>query len=150
MSAAVAVAVGTVFGFGLAVSGMINPAKVLAFLDVTGDWDPSLALVMGGALAVTAPLYAWSRRRRQSLLGESLRWPARRDVDARLLTGSTLFGVGWGLSGFCPGPALAALAAPDRSIALFAVALVAGTLAAQLFASSTPEPGGVAGEGRSA
>ncbi|RYH00992.1 YeeE/YedE family protein [Salipiger sp. IMCC34102] len=101
---------GILFGLGLILSGMSDPAKVLNFLDVFGRWDPSLALVMGGAIAVTAPGLALLRRGRvRPWFDTTFRIPTRRDIDARLLSGATLFGVGWGLGGFCPGPALTAL-----------------------------------------
>lgn len=96
---------GVIFGLGLIIAGMANPAKVLAFLDITGQWDPSLALVMVGAIAVAAPAFMWARRRERSLLGEPLQIPAARRVDRRLLVGSALFGIGWGIAGICPRPA---------------------------------------------
>ena len=96
---------GAIFGLGLIVAGMANPAKVLAFLDVTGHWDPSLALVMVGAIAVAAPAFFWVRRRPRTLLGETVQLPSSRRIDRRLLAGSTLFGIGWGMAGICPGPA---------------------------------------------
>ncbi len=102
---------GLVFGLGLILSGMTDPAKVLGFLDLAGAWDPSLALVMGGAIAVTAPAFAWLRRRQRSLLGAPLQWPTRTTIDRRLVLGSLAFGAGWGLAGFCPGPALVSAAA---------------------------------------
>lgn len=117
---------GLVFGLGLLVSGMANPAKVLGFLDLAGSWDPSLALVMGGALAVTAAGFAWLRRRRASLSGEPLHWPTATRIDPRLAFGSLAFGVGWGLAGFCPGPALVAAAAGVREALIFVAAMVAG------------------------
>src|SRR6476660_962152 len=97
---------GAVFGIGLVVSGMANPAKVLGFLDLAGRWDPSLALVMGAAVAVGALGFAVARGRKSSLLGFIMRMPEATKVDRRLLGGSLLFGIGWGLAGFCPGPAL--------------------------------------------
>lgn len=122
---------GVVFGLGLAASGLTNPDKVLNFLDVAGHWDPSLALVMGGALAVSLPGYAWARRRGASACGDALapRPPAR--IDARLLAGSALFGIGWGIAGYCPGPALANLAHGGEAIA-FVAALLAGSQLARL------------------
>src|SRR5690349_21427678 len=99
-----AFASGFVFGLGLVISQMINPAKVLAFLDIFGDWDPSLAFVMGGAVAVSALGYAYARRRGMPVLAPSLDVPSRRDLDPRLLTGAAIFGIGWGLVGLCPGP----------------------------------------------
>ncbi|UOA15713.1 MULTISPECIES: YeeE/YedE family protein [Sulfitobacter] len=101
---------GLVFGIGLIVSGMADPAKVLNFLDVFGTWDPSLAFVMGGAIAVTAPGFALLFRSRQTPYFDStFRVPTRNDLEPKLLTGAAIFGVGWGLGGFCPGPALTAL-----------------------------------------
>lgn len=120
---------GLVFGIGLIVSGMTNPAKVLGFLDVAGTWDPSLAFVMGGAIAIGLLAFAIARRRTRSLLGEPLRLPTSRDVDRRLLAGSALFGIGWGMAGFCPGPALAsllALGAGSSKALVFVLAMLAG------------------------
>lgn len=97
---------GTLFGLGLIVAGMNDPLKVLAFLDVAGRWDPSLSLVMLGAISTAAAGFAFAARRRCTLLGEALQLPDRRQVDAPLLAGSVLFGVGWGLAGYCPGPAI--------------------------------------------
>lgn len=95
---------GLVFGLGLIVSGMVNPAKVLGFLDITGAWDPSLALVMGGAIVVTLPGYRWLQSRGRGLGGVLCQWPPAATVDWRLLAGAALFGAGWGLAGICPGP----------------------------------------------
>jgi len=121
---------GVVFGVGLALSQMANPAKVLAFLDLAGHWDPSLALVMGGALAVAAPAFAWARRpAAHPLFADRFQIPERSAIDGRLLAGASLFGVGWGLGGFCPGPALAALAAGEPRVWLFALAMLAGAFA---------------------
>lgn len=117
---------GLVFGLGLVVSQMINPAKVLAFLDIFGHWDPSLAFVMGGAVAVSALGYAYARSRGMPVLAPKLDVPSRRDLDQRLLTGAALFGVGWGLAGLCPGPALVDLVAGPRTILVFVAAMVAG------------------------
>ena len=100
---------GALFGLGLAISGMANPEKVLGFLDVAGDWDPTLAFVIGGALLVTMPAFRLIFRRRRPVLAEDFDLPEKKNVDARLVGGSVLFGVGWGLSGFCPGPAVVAL-----------------------------------------
>ena len=110
---------GLVFGIGLIVSGMADPAKVLNFLDVFGTWDPSLAFVMGGAIAVTAPGFAWLFRSRQTPYFDStFRVPTRNDLEPKLLTGAAIFGVGWGLGGFCPGPALTALPLAARTLRL--------------------------------
>lgn len=129
MQTLVALACGLVFGAGLAISGMTNPAKVLGFLDVSGAWDPTLAFVMGGALAVSAAGYAVARRRAHPWLAETFAIPTLQDLDARLLGGAVLFGIGWGLVGLCPGPALANLARGSSEIATFVAALVAGIVA---------------------
>jgi hypothetical protein len=117
---------GLVFGLGLIVSGMANPAKVLGFLDITGAWDPSLAFVMVGAIAVGAVAFAVARGHATSLLGAQMRLPEVRHIDRRLLAGSALFGVGWGLAGFCPGPALVALGMGEGKAAIFVVAMLVG------------------------
>jgi uncharacterized protein len=117
---------GLVFGLGLIVSGMANPAKVLAFLDLAGDWDPSLALVMGGAIGVGCVAFHVARRRRVSLLGVPMQIEAHGGIDRRLLLGSLAFGVGWGLAGFCPGPALVTLGMGEWKAALFVAAMLAG------------------------
>lgn len=117
---------GLVFGLGLILAGMADPAKVLGFLDLAGRWDPSLALVMGGAITAAMPAFAWARRQRQSLLRLPLQIPASRVIDGRLLGGSLLFGLGWGLVGICPGPALVLLGAGVPQGALFVVAMLAG------------------------
>lgn len=118
--------VGLLFGAGLLVSGLANPAKVLAFLDLAGPWDPSLVLVMGAAVLVAMPFFALARRRQRSWLGEPLLLPAPRRADRRLLLGSLAFGVGWGLVGFCPGPAIVALGLRDGRAAVFVAAMLAG------------------------
>lgn len=117
---------GLVFGLGLIVSGMANPAKVLGFLDLFGRWDPSLALVMGGAVAVGVLAFALARRRTVSLLGAAMRLPTARQIDRRLVLGSLLFGVGWGIAGFCPGPALVALGMGNDKAMIFVAAMLAG------------------------
>jgi hypothetical protein len=119
---------GILFGSGLAVSQMTNPAKVQAFLDVAGAWDPSLALVMGAALVVSSIAVVIARRRTGSLLGESLQIPAPAALDLRLIAGAALFGVGWGLGGFCPGPALAGLATGVSAVWVFTASMLAGVL----------------------
>ena len=117
---------GLVFGLGLIVSGMANPAKVLGFLDLGGAWDPSLAFVMGGAVAVGAVAFALARRRTQSLLGAEMKLPSSRGIDRRLVLGSLVFGIGWGVAGFCPGPGLVALGMGEGKALVFVVAMLAG------------------------
>ena len=117
---------GLIFGLGLLISGMANPDKVLSFLDLAGYWDPSLALVMAGAIAVGVIAFSLIKGRTHSLLGEPLRLPVKKDLDSRLILGSLGFGVGWGLAGFCPGPALVALGAGAPKAAVFVMAMVAG------------------------
>jgi uncharacterized membrane protein YedE/YeeE len=127
-----ALAAGLLFGLGLAVSQMVNPQKVQAFLDVTGDWDPSLALVMGGALAVTAIAFRLVLRRKTPVFGGSFALPAGGRIDRRLLAGAAIFGAGWGLAGYCPGPALAALSRPGVESIVFVIAMLAGSLLCRL------------------
>ena len=131
---------GLLFGLGLAVSQMINPAKVLAFLDIAGRWDPSLAFVMIGALAVTALGYHLVLRRPAPLLAERFEVPTVREIDRRLLAGAVLFGIGWGLVGFCPGPAIASLAYGVRESLIFAAAMLAGMALFRLGNRRTPLP----------
>ncbi|MFP1682006.1 DUF6691 family protein [Alloalcanivorax sp. C16-1] len=126
MKTLVAFLVGLVFGLGLLISQMANPAKVLGFLDLAGAWDPSLALVMGGAVAVGVVAFGVSRRWRQSLLGEPMRGPTATRPDRRLVIGALLFGAGWGLAGFCPGPALVAAGAGHGEALIFVAAMLAG------------------------
>jgi uncharacterized protein len=117
---------GLVFGLGLIVSGMANPAKVLGFLDLGGAWDPSLAFVMAGATAVAAIAFAVARRRNSALLGDAMQLPATRDIDRRLVIGSLLFGIGWGVAGFCPGPGLVALGMGEAKALVFVAAMLSG------------------------
>jgi uncharacterized membrane protein YedE/YeeE len=121
-----ALAAGLLFGLGLAVSGMMNPRRVLGFLDIAGHWDPTLVFVLAGAVSVSAVGYLVAGRIKRPWLAPSFDIPARRDIDARLIGGAVLFGIGWGLSGFCPGPALAALGAGLPGDILFAAAMLAG------------------------
>ena len=120
---------GLVFGLGLILSGMGNPAKVQNFLDFFGQWDPSLALVMGGAIAVGLLGFALVRKRSTSVLGEPMQMPTRKDIDAPLVVGASLFGIGWGLAGYCPGPALVGVTAGIPSALIFTVAMLAGMIA---------------------
>ena len=119
---------GLVFGLGLIVSGMANPAKVLGFLDLFGRWDPSLAFVMAGAIAVAAPAFAFVGQRRGSRLGGALKLPTSRRIDRPLVLGSLAFGIGWGIAGFCPGPALVALGMGLPKALIFVAAMLAGML----------------------
>jgi uncharacterized protein len=123
---------GLIFGTGLCLSGMIQQSKVLGFLDLAGRWDPSLAFVMAGAIAVGIVAFSIAGRRKATLLGNAFDVPARRDIDRRLVTGSLIFGVGWGLSGICPGPAIALLAFGSPQAITFAVAVLAGMLIFEL------------------
>lgn len=126
---------GLLFGGGLTVSGMINPAKVLNFLDVLGTWDPSLLLVMAGALAVTFTGYRLVWRRAAPIMSDTFQSPTRTDLDKRLISGAVLFGLGWGLVGFCPGPALTALVIGGEPVVYFVLSMLVGMfLADQLFA----------------
>lgn len=117
---------GSVFGLGLVLSGMTDPHKVLAFLDIAGGWDPSLALVMLGAITTSALGFAWARRRNTTFLGEALNLPERQEINTALLAGSALFGIGWGLSGFCPGPGLVGLGASYLPAVAFVIAMIFG------------------------
>ncbi|MBP8141201.1 MAG: YeeE/YedE family protein [Acidovorax sp.] len=118
--------VGLLFGLGLILSGMTDPGKVLGFLDLAGLWDPSLAFVMGGAIAVGALAFAVAKKRTRSFLGGAMHVPTARDIDKRLVLGSLLFGVGWGLAGFCPGPAIVSAAAGQPKAMVFIAAMLAG------------------------
>ena len=124
--ACAAFAAGLLFALGLGLGGMTQPARVIGFLDVAGRWDPTLALVMAAALAVYPPLYRLVVRRRAPLLGERFEIPTRRDLDPALLLGAAVFGVGWGLAGFCPGPAIVSLASGRLDPLVFTAAMLAG------------------------
>ena len=126
MRAVVAFIAGLVFGLGLLLSGMADPAKVLGFLDLAGPWDPSLALVMAGAVGIGVIAFALARRRSRSLLGDAMQLPTKRAIDRRLIAGSLLFGIGWGLAGFCPGPAIVALGLGNDKAVVFVAAMLAG------------------------
>jgi uncharacterized membrane protein YedE/YeeE len=126
MSRLVALLAGLLFGLGLILSGMVNPAKVLGFLDLAGPWDPSLALVMLGAIAVAFPAFQLARRRERAWLGAPMQLPTKRRLDRRLVLGSLLFGIGWGLAGFCPGPALTLLLSGRAQVLLFVAFLLLG------------------------
>lgn len=138
MTVVIAAMAGLLFGLGLLVSGMADPHKVLGFLDLAGAWDPSLALVMGGAIAVALPGFAMARQRRRSLLGEPMPPPPGKVVDAPLCIGSALFGIGWGLAGYCPGPALVGITAGIESAAIFSAAMLAGMVLFGLWRKRQP------------
>lgn len=133
MTILMAFIVGLVFGVGLIVSGMTDPSKVLGFLDLAGDWDPSLAFVMGGAIVVGLVAFRIAGRRERSLLGEPMRLPTASRIDRRLVLGSLAFGAGWGLAGYCPGPALASLATGGAKPLIFALAMLVGMAIFELF-----------------
>lgn len=130
-----ALAAGMLFGAGLALSDMVNPARVLGFLDVAGSWDPTLAFVMGGAVLVSAPGSLVSRRLRAPLFGKSFFIPENRRLDSQLIGGATLFGIGWGLVGFCPGPALAGLIYGLWQSWLFVAAMLMGMILQRVIAT---------------
>ena len=118
--------VGLLFGWGLLISGMTDPCKVIGFLDLAGAWDPSLALVMGGAIAVGFFAFGTAKKRTLNFFGGALHLPTSRDIDKRLVLGSLLFGAGWGLAGFCPGPGIVSMAAGQPKAAVFVAAMIAG------------------------
>ena len=132
---------GLIFGLGLIVSGMVDPAKVLNFLDLAGHWDPSLAFVMGGALVVTAIGYRLVLRRPRPLLADSFRLPASRRIDARVIVGPAIFGIGWGLAGRCPCPAIASLGIGSPGSLAFVPAMLVGMAAARRVLAGRARPG---------
>lgn len=136
-----ALLIGLVFGLGISISGMANPAKVLNFFDILGTWDPSLAFVMAGALAVTIPGYRLALRRPAPVIDPRFQLPDRRVIDRRLVLGSATFGVGWGIAGFCPGGALPVISTLDPGVLLFVAALIVGMLVARLPQSWIPAKG---------
>ncbi len=139
---------GLVFGLGLIVSGMANPAKVLGFLDVTGAWDPSLAFVMGGAVGVALVAFSIAGRRTVSYLGLGMKLPTGRSIDRRLVGGSVLFGMGWGIAGFCPGPSLVALGMGERKAVVFVIAMLVGMAVFEVIEHRRqPAPGKAGGPG---
>ncbi|MCP8940619.1 YeeE/YedE family protein [Alsobacter sp. SYSU M60028] len=152
MAAVISLLAGLVFGAGLAISGMIDPARVLGFFDVAGAWDPTLAFVMAGALAVTIPGYRLAFARRAPVAGRTFHVPTASAIDRPLLGGAALFGVGWGLAGFCPGPAIAALATLAPKVWLFVAAMLVGMAAAKVWrdrAGADPAPAPLpSGQGR--
>lgn len=129
MNILTALLAGLVFGAGLLLSGMADPGKVLGFLDLAGTWDPSLAFVMAGAIAVAAPAFAWVRMRTAAWRGVALQLPSSRVIDRRLMAGSVIFGIGWGLAGFCPGPAVVAFGMGAGPAVVFVGAMLLGMAA---------------------
>jgi len=127
-SIAAAFPLGLLFGIGLVTSGMSNPAKVIGFLDITGQWDPSLAFVMGGAVIVFGMLYRFALRQQKPVLAAAYSFPDRKQVDTPLIAGALVFGVGWGLGGFCPGPAIVSAGFGDPRVWLFVAAMIVGIL----------------------
>ena len=133
---------GLVFGLGLIVSGMTDPSKVIGFLDLAGAWDPSLALVMGGAIGVGLMAFRFARTRSQALLGGPMQLPTARQIDRRLVLGGLTFGIGWGLAGFCPGPALASLATGGSKPLIFTAAMLVGMVIFEVLErGALPQPG---------
>lgn len=126
-------ACGLLFGLGLGVAGMTLPSKVIGFLDITGDWDPSLMAVMVGAILVHAVLYRLITKRSSPVLDSKFQIPTRKDIDWKLLVGASLFGAGWGLGGFCPGPAIVSLVTGESSVVVFVVSMIAGIFVYNLF-----------------
>jgi uncharacterized membrane protein YedE/YeeE len=129
---------GLIFGAGLLISGMVQPAKVLAFLDVFGAWDPSLAVVMAAALAVSIPGFRLAKSNARPILAPQGFWPTRNDIDRPLLAGAALFGIGWGLVGLCPGPALESLATLSPGVFVFVAAMAAGMILHDLSQKARP------------
>src|SRR5690349_6275829 len=139
---------GLVFGIGLIVSGMTDPSKIVGFLDLAGNWDPSLAFVMVGAILVGIAGHAVARRRTASFLGGAIHLPTARQTDRRLVLGSLAFGAGWGLAGFCPGPALVSFGAGYDKAAVFTLSMLTGMALFEAFESSFGRAGGRPGRGR--
>ena len=138
MQALASLLCGLIFGFGLLISGMTDPVKVLGFLDVFGRWDPTLAFVMAGALAVTSMGYTFARRQGRPAIAPQHLWPNRTDIDRPLIVGSVLFGIGWGLAGLCPGPALENLASLSPRVIVFVLAMIGGMSVQDLWQRRLP------------
>jgi uncharacterized membrane protein YedE/YeeE len=123
---------GLLFGMGMIISGMVNPAKVIGFLNITGNWDPSLAFVMGGALAVFTPIYHFViKKRARAINGEKFSWTSKTKIDGTLISGALIFGAGWGLAGFCPGPAITSIASGSNTILAFILSMIVGIIFAK-------------------
>ncbi len=138
MAALASFVCGLIFGLGLVISGMTQPQKVLGFLDIFGRWDPTLALVMAAALIVSGAGFALARQQKQPMLTAQYLWPTRTDVDRSLVAGSVLFGLGWGLAGLCPGPALVNIAGLWPSVIVFVLAMTAGMILKDLWDRRVP------------
>jgi len=138
MAALASFVCGLIFGLGLVISGMTQPQKVLGFLDIFGRWDPTLALVMAAALIVSGAGFALARQQKQPMLTAQHLWPTRTDVDRSLVAGSVLFGIGWGLAGLCPGPALVNIAGLWPSVIVFVLAMTAGMILKDLWDRRVP------------
>ncbi len=136
-----AIVIGLIFGLGISISGMANPAKVLNFFDIFGTWDPSLAFVMAGALAVNIPGYRLALRRSAPVVEPRFQLPDKRVIDRRLVLGSATFGIGWGIAGFCPGGALPVISTLEPGVLLFVAALIVGMLVARLPSTWFPSRG---------
>jgi uncharacterized membrane protein YedE/YeeE len=143
LSAVAALLSGVLFGAGLVISGMTVPANVVGFLDFAGTWNPSLAFVMGGAIAVHMPLYWLIRRRKSPLFDTQFHVPSRRDIDWRLVTGSAVFGAGWGLGGFCPGPGLVSLVSGAADPIIFVGAMTVGVVLYRVTQPPAASPGSI-------
>lgn len=133
---------GVLFGAGMIISGMVNPDKVIGFLDITGRWDPSLAFVMGGALAVFSPIYhLFIKNRQQAISGDKFTWTSNNTIDGTLISGAVIFGIGWGLAGFCPGPAVTSIGGGSDIILFFILSMIIGIFCAnQYLAGRFPLP----------
>lgn len=139
--------VGLLFGWGLLLSGMTDPGKVQGFLDLFGHWDPSLAFVMGGAIGVGLVAFALAKKRTSTFVGDALHLPTSNDIDKPLVIGSLVFGAGWGLAGFCPGPALVSVGTGQPKALVFVVAMLAGMLAYKLVEQGGSRPANAGAEG---
>lgn len=125
---------GLFFGSGLTISGMVDPTRVLGFLDILGDWDPTLAFVMAGGLSVYLPIYSvWIKPKQRTVFGESCHIPVNTEIDAKLVAGAALFGLGWGLSGICPGPAITNLSGGQSGMIVFVITMLIGMITAKKF-----------------
>jgi uncharacterized membrane protein YedE/YeeE len=150
MNALGAFVAGLVFGIGLILSGMTDPGKVIGFLDIAGNWDPSLVFVMAGAILVGFFAFLLAQRRTRSFLGGAMQLPQKRDIDARLVGGSVVFGIGWGLAGFCPGPALVSFGSGQDKAAVFVASMLLGMLAYAAAERLIKAPGASAASNRAA